>query len=1320
MNRSTIFKSVLLVIILCAVAFVAQDIAYAQDDIPKGAGFVAPPTEDLPEEISESNIRNLTVRVVSYFLGFLGLVSMVVLIYGGMLMIFSGGSDDNVTKGRNIVLYAGIGIILCLSAFTLTNFFIQAVGGPDDGGTPVPQGGYIAPNGEWVPYGPEYGEGFRPYAPYYDTGDGGTIESSSDGALEREIAALRTDIERLLSEFDDLKNVLSLLDNVLLAKVKDILIAIDVREPRAFEVAIGKILALDDPLNTDDDDDLAFIANFLKEMEILRDRIVDFFGRLPPTDENTRGLNEQLDLLQELLRDPGRYELLEELIDIFEDFQKKIEDSRVMIAHIKATPFRGSAPLTVVLDATESSDPTNTTIPSDNYHWWYLDTNGNRVNLERQPITTATFDEPGKYVINLRVETAMLENGIKAAIDGYTFAEITVEPPAATVSFTLNGQDVYDVYSATLAESQAGIAFDPSASRSELGRTFTSYLWDFGDGSAKEERTTPIVMNHFYPDEGNYRVSLTITDDAGNRVTRSITLQVKAIAAKMNITPKEGNSQTLFTFDASRSISMNGDIIEYSWNIIKQGEPVGTFTEPSFSQQFEQPGTYQISLMVRDSQGGQDNIVRLLDVTSQTPVAYFNWEQIRESTPSTIVFDTKGSFDPDVNDRLVFDWDFDGDGTIDVVATDATETIYKFAAPGTYLTRLIARDEHGTEGYFEKEVTVTSILDLDLEVSPVAAPLETEITFRANSPRATSYYWSFGDQTSHQSDQPITSHVYTQAGIYDVTVSAFDAEDNETIIRDKVYIGEKGKPLAIMEVNLDNRELKAEEGLCGPGRPGIIVNRKDLYTFDGRLSLNKDGSHRGLTYEWDFGDGTRGTDKKMLHSFDELSKKRCHVVQLTVFDRASGVRNVSPPLYIKVVNEKPSFVQFMVSPPANQDLITPTPVTAEIVGPFDLDGHVAGYKFWYYYKDSREQFGTQTTNKPRAILTVTARGLEDAENEVFFGAQMVDNDGAKVSHLDLGLPEMALRIKNGRNLPPEVTIKPDRTNINAGDAVSFFAEANDPQGFPIPQNGYKWDFDGDGVYDDTTSGAHVARVYDIPGEYEVRLKVTSKGGLPTTETIKIFVERLSKYPKAAFLFDVRELEVGFDASNSQFDPAIPNNSLQYAWDFDLSYDSNGDGDPQNDIDGTSRIISNVYPTKKNYKVKLTITDVMQTKQELVREVNLVTPLVAPEEKTSPIIESTSHGITTLDVSIENSFVSVGDTTEVIAKVKNADGTPYNGRVNFTVLEGSAIIEPDSVAATQSRAGSLLQVLGAGTIEIQVRAEGTSHGTIEETVVLIVI
>lgn len=56
-----------------------------------------------------------------------GLVSVVMLIYGGIRYVISGGDAKKVTDAKNTILYAIIGLIISLLAYAIVNFILTSV-----------------------------------------------------------------------------------------------------------------------------------------------------------------------------------------------------------------------------------------------------------------------------------------------------------------------------------------------------------------------------------------------------------------------------------------------------------------------------------------------------------------------------------------------------------------------------------------------------------------------------------------------------------------------------------------------------------------------------------------------------------------------------------------------------------------------------------------------------------------------------------------------------------------------------------------------------------------------------------------------------------------------------------------------------------------------------------------------------------------------------------------------------------------------------------------------------------------------------------------
>ncbi|MDD3285037.1 MAG: pilin [Patescibacteria group bacterium] len=72
--------------------------------------------------------QTLIGRVINSILGVVGSLALVMFVYGGLLWMTSGGSAEQVKKGRDILIWAAIGLVIIFSAYGLVRFVIQGVG----------------------------------------------------------------------------------------------------------------------------------------------------------------------------------------------------------------------------------------------------------------------------------------------------------------------------------------------------------------------------------------------------------------------------------------------------------------------------------------------------------------------------------------------------------------------------------------------------------------------------------------------------------------------------------------------------------------------------------------------------------------------------------------------------------------------------------------------------------------------------------------------------------------------------------------------------------------------------------------------------------------------------------------------------------------------------------------------------------------------------------------------------------------------------------------------------------------------------------------
>lgn len=68
-------------------------------------------------------------QITNTVLYIVGIISVIMLIYGGLRYVISGGDSKKVTDAKNTILYAIIGLIISILAFAIVNFVINAITG---------------------------------------------------------------------------------------------------------------------------------------------------------------------------------------------------------------------------------------------------------------------------------------------------------------------------------------------------------------------------------------------------------------------------------------------------------------------------------------------------------------------------------------------------------------------------------------------------------------------------------------------------------------------------------------------------------------------------------------------------------------------------------------------------------------------------------------------------------------------------------------------------------------------------------------------------------------------------------------------------------------------------------------------------------------------------------------------------------------------------------------------------------------------------------------------------------------------------------------
>jgi type IV secretory pathway VirB2 component (pilin) len=98
--------------------------AVAGDTILDGLNTTAGSTE-LPQ--GTTDLKATIGTIIQVFLGFLGIIAVVIIIYAGFTWMTAGGDDTKVGNAKKLIINATVGIVIILAAYIITSFIITEV-----------------------------------------------------------------------------------------------------------------------------------------------------------------------------------------------------------------------------------------------------------------------------------------------------------------------------------------------------------------------------------------------------------------------------------------------------------------------------------------------------------------------------------------------------------------------------------------------------------------------------------------------------------------------------------------------------------------------------------------------------------------------------------------------------------------------------------------------------------------------------------------------------------------------------------------------------------------------------------------------------------------------------------------------------------------------------------------------------------------------------------------------------------------------------------------------------------------------------------------
>ena len=100
-----------------------------QNNLKCGTTLSTENTECNVEE-GTAKVNDLITTIVNIFSIIVGLISVVMIIYGGFRYVTSGGDSNNVSNAKNTIIYAIIGLVVVALAQFIVQFVLDKVTNP--------------------------------------------------------------------------------------------------------------------------------------------------------------------------------------------------------------------------------------------------------------------------------------------------------------------------------------------------------------------------------------------------------------------------------------------------------------------------------------------------------------------------------------------------------------------------------------------------------------------------------------------------------------------------------------------------------------------------------------------------------------------------------------------------------------------------------------------------------------------------------------------------------------------------------------------------------------------------------------------------------------------------------------------------------------------------------------------------------------------------------------------------------------------------------------------------------------------------------------
>lgn len=427
------------------------------------------------------------------------------------------------------------------------------------------------------------------------------------------------------------------------------------------------------------------------------------------------------------------------------------------------------------------------------------------------------------------------------------------------------------------------------------GTNVAIYQWDVGGGFL------PIgqQITHIYQTPGLYNPALIIEDSAGCQVvvpgTNTLEIYQPPIV-NFNNNPALLCDSGLVSFTDLSLASASSSLATWEWDF---GDLSGTSLQQNPTHVYDNPGTYNVQLIVSSSQGCADTLLEVAAVeVVASPTVLIGASDTSGCAPFLVQFT---DLSPASNSAIAnWQWDFSGAGST------LQNPLQVFPTANTYPVTLTLTDIYGCTGRDSTTINVFPVPQADFTGDDLSGCAPHPVQFTPLTPNAVDWRWDFGDNSPPVfAEDPL--HIYTADGTYDVKLRVWDVNGcTDSLTR-----------IAYVVLDHPNANFAVSDTIICPGE---TLTFTDL--SQGIVPLS--------TWLWDFGNGL-GTSTVQNPTYTYPPVAGAFGVSLTIVD-ANGCRDtlirqelievrpdvVPPSVEVKAVTVAgPNRIQLTFDPYAN-------------------------------------------------------------------------------------------------------------------------------------------------------------------------------------------------------------------------------------------------------------------------------------------------------------------------------------------------------------------------------------------------------------------